>query len=292
MGLIDNNSFSFRDPSFYSQKEKIEEKIGKKLTRAEFVEKYYIPSGGASSMAQTGTSIFDPALCELNYLWFTKDGDNIIDPFAGGSVRGIVAAQMGRHYTGIDLRQEQIEANIKNAEEVCNGTLPKWIIGDSIKIQELAKDEYDFVFTCPPYGNLEVYSDDPSDLSAMSDSDFDKTYVEILKKTANMLKNERFATIVVGNYRDKRGFLRDLVGLTVKAMEEAGAKYYNDIIYVTPTGSLPVRAGRVFSATRKIGKTHQYILNFVKGDPKKATERLGNVELPDLSEYETEEDYV
>lgn len=36
-----------------------------------------------------GTSVFDPVLTELIYRWFTPhENSNIIDPFAGGSVRG------------------------------------------------------------------------------------------------------------------------------------------------------------------------------------------------------------
>lgn len=53
--------------------------------------------------------------------------------------------------------------------------------------------------------------------------------------------------------------------------------------------SLPLRAGKAFQATRKMGRTHQYCLCFVKGDHKKATERLGDVEIPDMSNYMEEE---
>lgn len=38
----------------------------------------------------TGTSIFDPVLCELAYRWFCPQGGLVLDPFAGGSVRGIL----------------------------------------------------------------------------------------------------------------------------------------------------------------------------------------------------------
>lgn len=230
-------------------------------------------------MSDTGTSIFDPALCEVMYTWFTAEDDFIIDPFAGGSVRGIVAVETGRHYCGVDLRQEQIDANRANAEEICTDEQPTWICGDSVNIKTLAKGEYDFIMTCPPYGDLEVYSDDPADISNMSAEDFDETYKQILCNTAEMLKEDRFACVVVGNYRDKKGNLRDLVGITVRAMEEAGLHYYNDIILVTPCGSLPIRAGRHFQAARKIGKQHQYVLIFVKGDGKRAAERLGEVEV-------------
>lgn len=238
-----------------------------------------------------GTSVFDPALCELNYLWFTNEGDKIIDPFAGGSVRGIVASLLNRKYVGIDLRKEQVEANNENADEICINNFPKWYVGDSLNIKTIAPDKYDFIFTCPPYGDLEVYSDDPSDLSNMNAQDFENTYTKILKNTVDLLDNDRFATIVVGNYRNKNGYLIDLVGITVKAMEDAGAKYYNDIIFNTPIGSLPTRSGRQFSATRKVGRNHQYVLNFVKGNPKNATTRLDDIEIPDLSEYEEYENF-
>ena len=49
-------------------------------------------------------SIFDPALCEVLYNWFCSGGGEILDPFAGGSVRGIVANYLGFKYTGIDIR--------------------------------------------------------------------------------------------------------------------------------------------------------------------------------------------
>lgn len=43
-----------------------------------------------------GVSIFDPVLCELVYRWFSPPAGRVLDPFAGGSVRGIVAAALGR----------------------------------------------------------------------------------------------------------------------------------------------------------------------------------------------------
>lgn len=276
-------------PDYMRKKKAAEKKAGRKMSNEEF-EENFLTSGTGSRLSDTGTSIFDPVLCETQYLWFTKKNDKIIDPFAGGSVRGIVAVELGRHYFGVDLRQEQIDANNQNAE-ICESERPLWFCGDSLHIKEIVGGEYDFIFTCPPYGNLEVYSEKENDISNMSDADFDKTYCEIMRNTADMLKEDRFACVVVGNYRDKKGFLRDLVGLTVRSMEDAGLRYYNDFVFVTPNGSLPMRVGKQFQATRKMGRTHQYCLCFVKGDPKKATERLGDVELPDMNGYVTEEEY-
>lgn len=222
--------------------------------------------------------------------WFSAKGDRIIDPFAGGSVRGVVSGELERHYTGVDLRQEQIDADNEQGEELQPKIMPEWYCGDSMKIREIVGGEYDFMLTCPPYGSLEVYSDDPADISNMADEDFDETYTEILCRTCSMLKDDRFAIVVVGNYRDKKGYLRDLVGLTVRAMEKAGCRYYNDFIVVTPAGSLPIRAGKAFQSSRKMGRTHQYALCFIKGDPKKATERLGEVEIPDMEQFMEDEE--
>ena len=47
---------------------------------------------------------------------------------------------------------------------------------------------------------------------------------------------------------------------------------------MTAAGSLPIRAAKQFSASRKLGKTHQNILVFCKGDPRRATEAIGEVE--------------
>lgn len=284
-------SLSGRVPDYYKQKNVAEEKLGRKLTNSEFEEKYLVMPKNESSVTNTGTSTFDPALCEIVYLWFSKKGDSVIDPFAGGSVRGIVAEETGRHYVGVDLRKEQIEANIKNAEDIGIENKPVWICGDSMNIEDLAPGQYDFFMTCPPYGDLEVYSDDPADISNMSQDDFDKTYAEILRRTVGMVKDDRFLAIVVGNYRDRKGFMRDLCGLTIRAMENAGARYYNEIIYVQTAGALPVRAGAGFKKSRKVGKMHQNLLIFCKGDPRKAAERLGDVEIPDMSEYVAEEEY-
>lgn len=226
--------------------------------------------------SSSGTSIFDPVLCELAYQWFCPPGGSVLDPFAGGSVRGIVAAVLGRHYTGIEIRPEQCAANEQQAAEICGGG-PTWYCGDAYDVLPALPPDFDFLFSCPPYGNLEVYSDDPRDLSAMSHANFDRHYAEIIARAVARLRNDAFAVFVVGNYRGADGFYRDLCGLTVRAFEAAGARFYNEAVLVTAVGSLPVRVGRQFAASRKLGKAHQNILGFCKGNPKRAADRCGPV---------------
>lgn len=234
----------------------------------------------------TGTSIFDPVLCELIYRWFCPKGGVVLDPFAGGSVRGVIAGKLERAYVGIDLRQEQIDANRAQAEKICDEMRPQWLCGDSLAVLPQLGAEYDLVFSCPPYADLERYSDDPRDLSTLDYGDFEASYRQIIHHAVSLLRPDRFACFVVGEVRAHGGggAYHGLVPDTVAAFEEAGAAFYNEMILVTAVGTLPLRAGRTFSATRKVGKTHQNVLVFCKGDPRAATEACGEieVELPEL----------
>ena len=228
-----------------------------------------------------GASIFDPVLTEVCYKWFCPDGGTILDPFAGGSVRGIVASVLGYDYFGIDLRAEQISANIAQAEtlKLPDRNFPVWQRGDSNNLLDDLNFQKDFVFSCPPYFDLEKYSDDPADLSNMDYETCIETYRSIIKKSIDKLKDNRFACFVVGDIRDKEGFYRNFVSDTIQAFEDAGAKLYNEIILVNVAGSLPVRIGRQFGGYRKVGKMHQNVLVFYKGDPKKIKEDFPEINI-------------
>lgn len=232
--------------------------------------------------SETGTSIFDPVLCEIAYRWFSPKGGVVLDPFAGGSVRGVVAAKLGRQYVGNDLRAEQVEANRRQAGDIMGADeiVPAWSCGDSRNIEKLCEGvQADFIFSCPPYADLEVYSDDPADLSTLSYEEFRDAYREIIAAACRMLKPNRFACFVVGDVRGKDGNYYNFVGDTIQAFIDAGLRLYNEAILVTAVGSLPIRAGKQFSASRKLGKTHQNVLVFLKGDAKKATAALGEIEV-------------
>jgi hypothetical protein len=218
-----------------------------------------------------GTSIFDPVLCELAYQWFNVPNGKILDPFAGGSVRGIVAAKLGFQYLGNDLSEKQIIANRSNAVEVLQDDelYPTWNIGDSLHIDTIAKDyKADMIFSCPPYADLEVYSDAKEDISNMPYKEFIDVYNQIIKKTCNQLKDDRFAVFVVGDVRDKKGFYQNFVSDTINAFVACGVLLYNEMILVNAVGTLAIRAGKQFSAGRKVGKQHQNVLVFYKGNPK------------------------
>lgn len=126
----------------------------------------------------------------------------------------------------------------------------------------------DFIFSCPPYGDLEVYSDLPQDLSTMSNEDFMKVYKKIIQNTYKKLKNNRFAVIVISEIRDDKGVYVGLVPHTINSMREAGYSYYNEIILLNSVGTLPLRASGAMNSGRKVGRRHQNVLVFYKGNTK------------------------
>lgn len=234
----------------------------------------------AGTQSSGTTSVFDPVLTELVIRWFSPKGGRILDPFAGGSVRGIVSETLDRRYVGIDLNDKQVEAN--RIQSSALGVNPQYIVGDSRNIGEsiVKGDEFDFLFTCPPYYNLERYSDKPNDLSnAGSYYDFIESYYLIIDRACARLKDNRFAAILVGDIRSDSGYYYNFPLDTVAAFESAGLKLYNEAILVTMVGSTSLRAGRQFTQSRKLGKTHQNLYVFYKGDPKKATEACGIIEV-------------
>lgn len=237
-------------------------------------------------MAMKGTSVFDPVLTELVYTWWAGapgvDSEEyapiILDPFAGGSVRGIIASVLGCRYWGCELREEQVVANREQVNESTSGRYPpKWVCGDSLVEVPKVKFKADFILSCPPYGNLERYSDNPADVSTMKYAEFLSRYRDIIHVSLDRLNDDRFSCFVVSNYRDKdsRKYL-DFVGDTIRAFESfGGVELYNEIILVNSVGTGAMRTNTNFvRGSRKVVKLHQQVLIFVKGDSVKAARRL------------------
>lgn len=229
---------------------------------------------GGEDGEQTAASVFDPVMVELAVRWFSPAGGQVVDPFAGGSVRGIVAGCLGRQYWGCDLRTEQVAANEVQAEQIAPQVRPVWVCGDSMETLPTAP-EADFVFSCPPYGDLEKYSDDPRDLSAMDWHAFVAAYKRIILRAVGKMKPDTFACFVVGDFRDGKGFYRNFVSETIDGFEQAGARLYNEAILATPVGTAAMRVTKQFEASRKMAKTHQNVLVFCKGDPRTAARKCG-----------------
>lgn len=229
------------------------------------------------------TSIFDPVLTEIAYRWFCPPNGRILDPFAGGATRGIVAAALGRSYIGLDLSAEQIAANRAQAGRIFGPggfdfgapvVSPRWIEGDATQLGQLVEEPVDFIFTCPPYADLEVYGNDARDLSRMGLPRFRAALRFIAAQAVEALRDNRFAAVVMGEARGADGGYHGLVAETVSAFADAGARFYNNAILLGAVGSAALRAGKQFETSRKLPLVHHHVLVFVKGDERLATEAV------------------
>lgn len=238
---------------------------------------------GMKSPTTGNISTFDPFLCEILIKWFTRPGMLIYDPFAGGIVRGGVAGLLDRDYIGVDICKEQVEHNIQEWILVQerfskNKNSVQWIWGDSAEIE--LDQKADALLTCPPYYNLERYTNDIRDLSNLSTySEFIQKLLLIIEKCYNNIKEDSFAMIVVEEIRDGDGILYGFVPDVIKKFQEVGFRYYNELILENRVVSTAIRSKKYFVRTRKVGRHHQNVLIFYKGNLDNIEEKFGGINI-------------
>lgn len=227
-------------------------------------------------------SVLDPVLSELIVRWFSpvrKDGGvNAFDCFAGDSVFGFVASFLGANFTGIELREEQCELNNSRVQK--HGLSAKYICDDGRNVgNHIAPESQDLFFSCPPYFDLEVYSDKPNDASNQKTfGDFYAILDSAFSSAAKCLKQNRFAVVVVGEVRNKKtGGYYDFIGSVKKTFLSNGFILYNDAILLDPVASAALRAQGQFN-NRKLCKVHQNVLVFFKGDQRSIADEFGVAE--------------
>jgi hypothetical protein len=254
------------DSGFYAKKSFVEGKLGRRLSSWEFFENYYTPQ-----VRVRGTSGFDPVLAEVAYRWFCPVGGKVLDPFSGGVVRGAVAGMMGHRYLGIDIQPSVVESNRRVWAEIRpEGAVdPVWVVGDSRRVGEIADGWFDLVFTCPPFYDLERYSDDERDLSnCPTYEDFLAAYRTIIEGCLGKLKPGRFTALVVGDVRGDDGGLLGLPDDTARMLREAGMAVLNRFIVCLPIGGYAWKASHTFPRTRKAYRAHLEMIVAFKGDPR------------------------
>lgn len=231
-------------------------------------------------------SLFDPVLAEVMVRWFCPENGSVFDPFAGDTLKGLVFSTLGHKFTGIELRQEQVDENnatIKAAKAKLGKDLDiTYFCDDGQNVaNHVEANSQDLLFSCPPYYDLEVYSDLPNDASNQgSYEDFLKILENAFTSASKCLKDDRFAVVVVGDVRDKNGFYYDFPGDVKRIFKKIGMPLYNEAILVDTLSNKRFTANRSMS-TRKLMKTHQNVLVFYKGDPKNIKQNFAPVDFSD-----------
>ncbi|MFX1313015.1 MAG: DNA methyltransferase [Promethearchaeota archaeon] len=138
----------------------------------------------------------------LRYLYkeFTKEGDKIIDIFAGFGTMLTVAEQINRIPFGIELRKnfyDYIRSNLKLKENI--------IHGDAGKLSSFNLPMMDFAITSPPFM---CKTDSEYALSSYSSEGTYEQYLVELKKIfyslRNIMKPDAYVVLLLSNIRRKR----------------------------------------------------------------------------------------
>ena len=201
-------------------------------------------------------SIFNPQLAQMILAAYAPMNGKIYDPFGGGGTRGYIATKMGYDYTGVEIREEEYNRVLAQMKE-WNLNF-KFILADSIKYRP--NESFDFIYTCPPYYDLEVYSDMEEDLSnAPSYMEYLNMLQKVLKNCYDILKKDSFAVFVVGNFRNKKGELEHLNGDLITKAKEVGFKLWDELIWMGASNVALTRCGK-FEKNRKSVRMHEYII--------------------------------
>lgn len=276
--LITSPEIKYKD--LYQRTRKHREELG--VSFKEYLDKYVpddVKEREASKVLSVGVSLFDPVLSEICCRWFTPEaGAKIFDCFAGDTQKGLVFGQCGYEFTGIELRQEQVDIN--NRALADRSLSVKYICDDGRNVAKyFDTDSQDLLFSCPPYFDLEHYSDLENDASNQKSYEcFIKILHDAFVSAIGCLKENRFAVIVVGDVRDKHsGFYYDFCSDIKRIFKDGGMSLYNEIILVETGASTALRASR-YMDTRKVAKMHQNILVFYKGNPKDIKKHFPKIE--------------
>lgn len=213
----------------------------------------------------TGTySVFPIPLMENILIRYAgkERGARVLDPFAGGPPRGLCTSIMGHKYYGVDVRQEQIDEN-ETVIEALNLPNVHYYLDDA-RYLDIDVPDCDVSVTCPPYYNLEIYSDQADDISSF------KTYAEFngamflnAISTFRHLKPGAFALMIVGNFRDKNKELVDFRSHTVENFRDAGFMFHQDVILSKNFASAAKRASNSWRGMKLVPR-HEHMLVFLK----------------------------
>lgn len=140
---------------------------------------------------------------------YTKKDDVVFDPFVGSGTTIYETENLQRNAIGVDI-QEKLVNKIKRKVDKDNKYFYELIASDSsnnkivdnIKgiLKKHSKKAIQLAILHPPYSDIIKFSDNKEDLSnAPTLNDFRKQFTNVLKNTYEVLENNRYMTIVIGD---------------------------------------------------------------------------------------------
>lgn len=212
-------------------------------------------------------SEFNPELARRIILYWSDEGDMILDPFAGRSTRMLVSSMLNRNYIGYEISSAAFE-DLKTRNENRQATLfgesgeIRLFLKDGCKLDGTANNSIDMIFTCPPYWNLERYESVPCQLSDCATyGDFLDRIESCVKHCYRVLKFGKFAVWVVADFR--KGGFKVLHKDCIDIFTRNGFLLWDIVINVLKSPFAWCQIGKC-EAHHYTSKTHEYVLVFKK----------------------------
>lgn len=165
-------------------------------------------------------------------LRYSKEGDFVLDQFAGGGTTLVEAKLLNRNIIGVDVNDVALERCKEKIDFEHEGAYGRVYLqkGDARNLYFI-KDEYvDLICTHPPYADIIKYSDDiEEDLSRLKITDFLEEMKKVAKESYRVLKKDKFCAILMGDTR-KKGHMIPMSFEVMRIFESAGFKLKELII--------------------------------------------------------------
>ena len=217
-------------------------------------------------------SEFNPLVAENIINFWSDEGDNILDVFAGRT-RGIVAGLKHRKYYGFEIspivHKAVSEIIEQGKNEFDEGYTPNIFCDNSANLLLHNLPEIDLIFSCPPYHNLEKYESVEGQLSDIDNyEEFLNALKYIMEIALSKLKDNGFVCLVVGDFRRDERLIPFDCDVT-KMMEELGVVLWDKVILQnTNFGWAGIKFGHI-KHKRQTSKVTEYLLVFKKVKEKK-----------------------
>jgi DNA modification methylase len=164
-------------------------------------------------------------------LRYSKEGDLVLDQFAGGGTTLVEAKLLNRDIIGVDINPAALErCREKTDFEYENAGKVYIKQGNATKLDFVPDGSIDFVCTHPPYADIIRYSEGiDGDLSHLAVKDFLVSMEAVAAESFRVLKKDKFCAILMGDTR-KKGMVIPMSFEVMKIFENAGFKTKEIII--------------------------------------------------------------
>lgn len=145
---------------------------------------------------------------------FTEEGDTVLDMFMGSGTTLYECELLNRDFIGFDINQQiidfvrermvgtnNIKYSIYNCDVTNNANVQSCVQNHFLNTP---KKKVDFIISHPPYLDIIKFTDQPNDLSQISDVHlFIEHFVLAMQNCVSLLKSKKMFAVVVGDlYRD------------------------------------------------------------------------------------------